>query len=82
MEFSSTDSYTFEQMYQKILTYSLWYDNIQYKHSNENISCTIISVEYPQKLVKHLKEVLEYNISEKYKGIYQIIKEKDCCQIY
>ena len=35
----------------------------------QDITLTFISVEYPQKLVKHLKEVLEYNISEKCKGI-------------
>ena len=76
---SPTDYLSIDDFY-KGCAYAMFYKSDTQKVDEipiQDITLTFISVEYPQKLVKHLKEVLEYNISEKYKGIYQIIKEKD-----
>ena len=76
---SPTDYLSIDDFY-KGCAYAMFYKSDTQKVDEipiQDITLTFISVEYPQKLVKHLKEVLEYNISEKCKGIYHIIKEKD-----
>ena len=80
---SPTDYLSIDDFY-KGCAYAMFYKSDTQKVDEipiQDITLTFISVEYPQKLVKHLKEVLEYNISEKYKGIYHIIKEKDILPI-
>ncbi|MEE0919802.1 MAG: hypothetical protein U0L56_07230, partial [Lachnospiraceae bacterium] len=76
---SPTDYLSIDDFY-KGCAYAMFYKSDTQKVDEipiQDITLTFISVEYPQKLIKHLKEVLEYNISEKCKGIYHIIKEKD-----
>ena len=84
VEYKSPSDYLCIDDYYKGYAYAMFYKSDTKKVDEipiHDITLTFVSVEYPQKFIKHLETEWKYKLEEKYSGIYYIQKESDILPI-
>ena len=84
VEYKSPSDYLCIDDYYKGYAYAMFYKSDTKKVDEipiHDITLTFVSVEYPQKFIRHLETEWNYRLEEKYSGIYYIQKESDILPI-
>jgi hypothetical protein len=72
IEFKGVGDYLSVQDFYKVYAYACLYLCVADNVAATDISITMIETRHPREMIKHLREVRNYEVTEKYPGIYHV----------